>query len=54
MKEYKIIERNFWKDDKVLEDTINQYAREGWKVTSAIGNQGGRLTKVILERDKYR
>ncbi len=54
MKEYKIVERNFWKNDQVLEDTINQYAREGWEVTSAIGNQGGRFTRVILERDKYR
>ncbi len=54
MKEYKIIERNFWKNDKVLEDTINQHAREGWEVTSTIGNQGGRFTRVLLEREKYR
>jgi hypothetical protein len=54
MKEYKIVKRDFWKDEKVLEDTLNQFAREGWEVISAIGNKGGRFTRIILERDKYR
>jgi len=54
MKEYKIIERNFWKGDDVLEETINKFAREGWEIASAIGNQGGRITRVFLQREKYR
>ena len=54
MKEYKIIERNFWKNDQIFEDAINQYAREGWEIVNAIGNQGGRFTRAILEREKYR
>ena len=54
MKEYKIIERNFWKKNTHLEDIINQLAREGWEVKSAVGNRYGNISRVILERDKYR
>jgi hypothetical protein len=54
MKEYKIIEKGFWKKNSHLEDAINQYAREGWVVKSAIANGHGDFSKVILEREKYR
>ena len=54
MKEYKIIKKGFFKKDPELEDRINQYAREGWEVTTAIQNGHGDFSKVILERDKNR
>jgi len=54
MKEYKIIEKNFWKKHSDFEKVLNQYAREGWEVKSAIGNTHGHFSKVILEKEKYR
>jgi len=54
MKEYKIIKRGFWKKDADLEEIINQHARGGWEIASAIGDTNGSFTKVILERDKNR
>ncbi len=54
MKEYKIIKKDFWKKNAHLEDTINQYAREGWEVKSTVGDGHGNISRVILERDKYR
>ncbi len=53
MKEYKVIKKGFWTKDTDFEDKLNQLAREGWEVTSAIGDHG-QFTKVILERDKNR
>ena len=38
----------------MFEDVINQLAREGWEVKSALGDGHGNFSKVILERDKYR
>lgn len=52
MKEYKIISKSFWKKDTFFEDTLNQYAREGWKVVSALSNGRGDFSKVIFVRDK--
>ncbi|MEN8124515.1 MAG: DUF4177 domain-containing protein [Bacteroidota bacterium] len=54
MKEYKIIQKGFWKKDADLEDSINQFSREGWVVKSAVGDSTGNFTKIILERDKNR
>jgi hypothetical protein len=54
MKEYKIIKKGFWKKEMELEDTINQFARDGWELKSAIGDGHGNFSKVILERDKNR
>lgn len=54
MKEYKIINKSIWKKDTEFEDSLNQYAREGWTVISAIGNGHGKISKVILEREKNR
>ncbi|WP_372792376.1 DUF4177 domain-containing protein [Lutibacter sp.] len=54
MKEYKIIKKSFWKKDDVFEDALNQFSREGWEVKSAIGDNHGNFSKVILERDKNR
>tara|TARA_R110001583_G_scaffold34847_1_gene116561 strand:+ start:5392 stop:5559 length:168 start_codon:yes stop_codon:yes gene_type:complete len=54
MKEYKIIKKSLWKKDDVFEDILNQFAREGWEVKSAIGNGHRDFAKVILEREKNR
>ncbi len=54
MKEYKIIQKGFWKKDNYLEDAINQFARDGWVLSSAVGDNMGNFTKLILERDKNR
>lgn len=54
MKEYKIIKKGFWKKDADLEDIINQHARGGWVIKSALGNMDGHIIRVILERDKNR
>ena len=52
MKEYKVIN---WKmglsnNNQRLEDTLNQYAREGWVLREFAEN----TTRIILERDKNR
>jgi hypothetical protein len=54
MKEYKLIKKGVFQKDKVLIDELNQLAREGWVVKSAVGSGHGDIAKVILERDKYR
>jgi hypothetical protein len=54
MKEYKIIKQKFrWKaSQKVFEDDINNYAKQGWRVVNiyVINNQ----TNALIERDKNR
>lgn len=52
MKEYKIIKKSLLKNDSFFEDFLNQLAREGWEVITAIGNGHGNISKVILERSK--
>ncbi|MGV6845099.1 MAG: hypothetical protein ACWA42_03095 [Lutibacter sp.] len=52
MKEYKIITKSIWKKDAEFEDSLNQFARSGWQVNAAIGNGHGKISKIILERDK--
>jgi len=54
MKEYKVIKKGFWKKDLIFEDSLNQLAREGWEVSSAISNGHGDFSKIILVRDKNR
>jgi len=54
MKEYKIIKKSIWRKDADYEDSLNQLAREGWEVISAVGNGHGNISKVILEREKNR
>ncbi|MEN8187018.1 MAG: DUF4177 domain-containing protein [Bacteroidota bacterium] len=54
MKEYKIIKKGFWKKESELEEAINQFARDGWEIKTAIGDGHGTFSKVILERDKNR
>lgn len=54
MKEYRIIKKGIWTKDQDFEDQINQYAREGWEVKSAVQNGHGQFSRVILERDKNR
>jgi len=54
MKEYKILKKSIWKKSIEFEDSLNQLAREGWEVVSAIGNNHGDFSKIILEREKYR
>lgn len=52
MKEYKVVS---WKmgmsnNNQRLEDTLNQYAQQGWRVLQVAEN----FQRVILERDKNR
>lgn len=52
MKEYKVIN---WKmgisnNNQRLEDTLNQYAREGWIVRDIAENN----MRIVFERDKNR
>ncbi|MGG8497830.1 DUF4177 domain-containing protein [Tenacibaculum sp. TC6] len=52
MKEYKVIS---WKmglsgNNQRLEETLNSYAKQGWRVIS-IGEQ---TTRIVFERDKNR
>ena len=54
MKEYKILKKGIWTKDPDFEDLLNQHAREGWEVCSAIQNGHGNFARVILERDKNR
>ncbi|MGG6231556.1 uncharacterized protein DUF4177 [Tenacibaculum gallaicum] len=55
MKEYKIIHRKFsWSNGRQkFEDEINNYAKQGWRVTSTYQVSDGNI-EVILERDKNR
>lgn len=52
MKEYKVIswKMGLTRNNEKLEDTLNQYAKMGWRVIS-IGEQNYR---IVLERDKNR
>ncbi len=52
MKEYKVInwKMGLTRNNQKLEDTLNQYAREGW-VLKHIGENSPR---IVLERDKNR
>ena len=57
MKEYKILKQkvNLLKNtDESFEDQLNLLAREGWRVLTAVTDQGNMGLKVILERDKNR
>lgn len=57
MKEYKIIKQkaNLLKNtDEAFENQLNTLAREGWRVVSAVTDQGNIGLKVVLERDKNR
>ena len=52
MKEYKVVswKMSFSNNNQRLEDTLNQYAREGWVVKDIADNS----TRIVLERDKNR
>jgi hypothetical protein len=52
MKEYKVItwKMGMTKNEIRLEDTLNQYAREGWVVTHISEHS----TRIVFERDKNR
>jgi hypothetical protein len=52
MKEYKVVswKMGLTKNDQKLEDTLNQYAREGW-VAKHVAEQSAR---IVFERDKNR
>ncbi len=52
MKEYKVVS---WKmgltgNNDRLEDTLNEYAKQGWRVTQVAEN----FQRIIFERDKNR
>ncbi|NHF61355.1 DUF4177 domain-containing protein [Flavobacteriaceae bacterium TP-CH-4] len=55
MKEYKIIKQKtkvFGDNDATFEKELNDYARLGWQVTSAVMPSHSTAMKVILERTK--
>ena len=55
MKEYKVIKPKFgWKNhtDK-LEDILNKYAKEGWRLAEITPNQHI-ISFIVFERDKNR
>jgi len=54
MKEYKIIKKSVWSKDTAFEETLNQLAREGWRVISVSYGGTGNILKAVLERDKNR
>lgn len=57
MKEYKIVKQRghlLKNTDKKFEDELNTLAQEGWRVVSAVTDQGNIGLKVVLERDKNR
>ena len=52
MKEYKVVswKLSFSNNNQKLEDTLNQYAREGWVVKDIAEN----TMRIVFERDKNR
>ncbi|WP_405605698.1 DUF4177 domain-containing protein [Polaribacter sp. Asnod1-A03] len=52
MKEYKVVnwKMGFSKNNQKLEDTLNQYAREGWVLKDIAENS----SRLIFVRDKNR
>jgi len=52
MKEYKVInwKMGFTNNNQKLEDTLNQYAREGWVLKDIAENS----SRLIFEREKNR
>ncbi|MBA6156434.1 DUF4177 domain-containing protein [Tenacibaculum sp. S7007] len=52
MKEYKVVswKAGLTKNNQKLEDTLNQYARDGW-VVKHIAEQ---YPRIVFERDKNR
>jgi|GEM_PF-427635 len=56
MKEYKVINPSlgFRNRTQKLEDLLNTYAREGWKVCSLVDNGHGSVFMIVFEREKNR
>ena len=52
MKEYKVLnwKMGLTRNNEKLEDTLNQYAREGWVLKHTEQNSN----RIIFERDKNR
>lgn len=52
MKEYKVVtwKMGLSKNNERLEDTLNDYARQGWVVIDIAEN----TNRIVLERDKNR
>ncbi|CAM1374201.1 DUF4177 domain-containing protein [Tenacibaculum xiamenense] len=52
MKEYKVVDwkMGFSKNNEKLEDTLNTYAKQGWRVI----NIAESTTRIVFERDKNR
>lgn len=52
MKEYKVVtwQIGLLGNDKRLEDTLNEYARQGWRLVQFAED----TNKLVLERDKSR
>jgi len=56
MYEYKIIKPDsIWKRKDVdFEDLFNKYSSQGWRVINVAFDQGGGITKAVIERNKNR
>ena len=56
MYEYRIIKpESFWnRKDKYFEELFNKYGSQGWKVISIAFDQGGSISKAVIERNKNR
>ena len=52
MKEYKVVawKVNLTSNNEKLEDTLNQYAKQGWKLLQLNEN----FRQIVFERDKNR
>ena len=52
MKEYKVVswKMGLSKNDQRLEDVLNKYAKQGWRVIHIAENH----TRIVFERDKNR
>ena len=52
MKEYKVVawKVNLTGNNEKLEDTLNQYAKQGWKLLQLNEN----FRQIVFERDKNR
>jgi len=52
MKEYKVVKwtMGLTGNDKCLEDTLNEYAKQGWRVVTIYENRAS----IVFERDKNR
>lgn len=52
MIQYKVLTKNLFKKEDLFIDSMNNEARNGWKVIS-VGYYEGHISKVVLEKSNY-